>query len=76
MMAYNSICNTMRNSITIKRCREELRMVLLMYAIIPCLALVCLIFGTAIPTSFIVLMKKFLLHLFHWFFIVYTYINA
>ena len=60
----------------------ELGMVLLLYAIIPCLAaymyiqsLVSLSFGTTIPTSFNVLIKMFL-HLFHWFFIVCSYINA
>ena len=33
-------------------------------------ALVSLLFGTVIPTSFNILMEIFL-HLFHWFFIVY-----
>ena len=47
----------------------KLCMVLLLYAIIPCLAaynytdLVSLIFGTAIPTSFNILMKCFTIHL-------------
>ena len=49
-------------------------MVLLLYAIILCLAaytvLVSLIFGTAIPTSFNVLMKCFLLNLFHSLYVV------
>ena len=62
MIAYN---NNMRNPI-IKDVGRGLRMLLLLYAIIHCLAayvlhLVCMIFGTAIPTLFNILMKMFLL---------------
>ena len=68
---YNS--NTMRNSI---HSREELCMVLLLYAILPCLAaynntaLVSQIFGTGHSYIFQHSNEIFLLHLFHWFFIV------
>ena len=68
MIAYNN--NNMRNPI-IKDIRRGLRMLLLLYAIIHCLAacvlhLVYMTFGTAIPTLFNILMIMFLL-LFYWF---------
>ena len=68
MIAYNN--NNMRNPI-IEDVGTGLCMLLLLYAIIHCLAvyvlhLVCMIFGTAIPTLFNILMKIFLL-LFYWF---------
>ena len=71
MRACNN--NNMRNPII---SREGLRMLLLLHALIPCLAayilpsspvlciytaLVSLLFGTLIPTSFNILMKMFLL---------------
>ena len=63
MIAYNN--TNMRNPL-IKDVGRGLRMLLLLYAIIHCLAanvlhLVCMIFGTAIPTLFNILMKMFLL---------------
>ena len=63
MIAYNN--NNMCNPL-IEDVERVLHMSLLLYAIIHCLAayvlnLVCVIFGTAIPTLFNILMKMFLL---------------
>ena len=67
MLAYNN--NNMRNPI-IKDVGRGLRMLLLLYAIIHCLAayvlhLVCTIFGSANHTLFNILMKMLLLHSFY-----------
>ena len=77
MIAYNN--NNMRNPI-IKDVGRGLRTLLLLYAIIHCLAayvlhLVRMILGTAIPTLFNILMKMFLL-LFYWFLWLYAVVRS